>query len=92
MHPVEHLIFFTSCVACTPCVRTHAPQLTHRPNDRCCLPLFYQLHPLHLLFPCLYARISPIAGHDGFDKPAGGSYVHFLHHSKFTGEILAIAD
>ena len=46
MHPVEHLIFFTSC----------------------CLPLFYELHPIHMLFPCLYARISPIAGHDGFDK------------------------
>ena len=66
MHPVEHLIFFTSC----------------------CLPLFYELHPIHMLFPCLYARISPIAGHDGFDKPAGGSYVHYLHHSKFTGESL----
>ena len=53
----------------------------------CCLPLFYELHPIHMLFPCLYARISPIAGHDGFDKPAGGSYVHYLHHSKFTGEL-----
>lgn len=62
MHPVEHLIFFTSC----------------------CLCLFYELHPLHMLFPCVYARISPIAGHDGFDRPAGGSYVHYLHHAKFT--------
>ena len=62
MHPLEHMIFFSSC----------------------CLPLTYELHPLHLLFPCLYARISPIAGHDGFDKPAGGSYVHYLHHSRFT--------
>jgi sterol desaturase/sphingolipid hydroxylase (fatty acid hydroxylase superfamily) len=62
MHPVEHTIFFTSCM----------------------LPLFYSLHPVHMLFPCVYSRISPIAGHDGYDKPAGGSYVHYLHHSRFT--------
>ena len=40
-------------------------------------------HALHLLFVLSYARISPIGGHDGFDKPAGGSLVHYLHHTKF---------
>ena len=45
-------------------------------------PLVLLHHPIHILFLVWYSRISPIAGHDGFDKPAGGSLVHYLHHLK----------
>jgi sterol desaturase/sphingolipid hydroxylase (fatty acid hydroxylase superfamily) len=38
------------------------------------------LHPVHFLFNKIHADISPVAGHDGFDLPAGGSYLHYLHH------------
>jgi sterol desaturase/sphingolipid hydroxylase (fatty acid hydroxylase superfamily) len=31
-----------------------------------------------------FARLAPISGHDGFDSPAGGSLVHYLHHVKTT--------
>lgn len=47
------------------------------------LNVFFSLHPLHFLFNKYHADLSPAAGHDGFDKPAGGSLFHFLHHSKF---------
>jgi lathosterol oxidase len=60
MHPVEHLVFFSSCL----------------------LPLAVDCHPIHFYFTLIYARLSPISGHDGFDKPAGGSLVHYLHHLK----------
>lgn len=45
-------------------------------------PLLFSLHPVHFLFQTIYSRLSPIAGHDGFDKPAGGSIEHYLHHLK----------
>jgi len=60
MHPIEHLIFFSSVFT----------------------PFFMTLHPIHFLFVCTYARISPLAGHDGYDKPCGGSLIHYLHHVK----------
>lgn len=42
---------------------------------------FFPLHPYHFLYTKFHADISPIAGHDGYDKPAGGSAFHYLHHS-----------
>jgi sterol desaturase/sphingolipid hydroxylase (fatty acid hydroxylase superfamily) len=45
-------------------------------------PLLLPLHPIHFLFQTIYSRLSPIAGHDGYDKPAGGSIEHYLHHVK----------
>eukprot|EP00295_Goniomonas_pacifica_P027433 CAMPEP_0175937346 /NCGR_PEP_ID=MMETSP0108-20121206/22093_1 /TAXON_ID=195067 ORGANISM="Goniomonas pacifica, Strain CCMP1869" /NCGR_SAMPLE_ID=MMETSP0108 /ASSEMBLY_ACC=CAM_ASM_000204 /LENGTH=93 /DNA_ID=CAMNT_0017261483 /DNA_START=390 /DNA_END=669 /DNA_ORIENTATION=+ len=41
------------------------------------------LHPLHFLFNKFHADLSPIPGHDGFDKPGGGSYFHYLHHAHY---------
>ena len=41
------------------------------------------LHPTHFLFNKFHADLSPIAGHDGHDKPAGGSLFHYLHHAHF---------
>ena len=32
---------------------------------------------------CTY-RTHYIGGHDGYDKPLGGSLVHYLHHTKFN--------
>ena len=43
-----------------------------------------KMHVLHVIFILTYTRISPIGGHDGYDKPLGGSLVHYLHHTKFT--------
>ena len=43
--------------------------------------LVFPLHPYHFLYTKFHADISPIAGHDGYDKPAGGSAFHYLHHS-----------
>ncbi len=43
--------------------------------------LLFPLHPYHFLYTKFHADISPIAGHDGYDKPAGGSAFHYLHHS-----------
>ena len=37
-------------------------------------------HPMHFMYNKLHADISPVAGHDGHDKPAGGSYFHYIHH------------
>ena len=48
------------------------------------LPLAVTCHPVHLYFALLYPRISPIGGHDGYDKPAGGSLIHYLHHLKIN--------
>tara|TARA_B110000208_G_C11712445_1_gene409791 strand:- start:99 stop:1202 length:1104 start_codon:yes stop_codon:yes gene_type:complete len=42
------------------------------------------LHPVHFLFNKIHADLSPVAGHDGFDLPAGGSYLHYLHHRYFN--------
>lgn len=47
------------------------------------LCVFFSLHPVHFLFNKFHADLSPIAGHDGHDQPAGGSKFHFIHHSKF---------
>jgi len=47
------------------------------------LPLVFQLHPFHFWMNKLHADISPLPGHDGHDKPAGGSYFHHIHHWKF---------
>ena len=38
------------------------------------LPLLFTLHPIHFLFNKFHADISPLPGHDGYDKPGGGSY------------------
>eukprot|EP01083_Nonionella_stella_P030186 82828_1 len=40
-------------------------------------------HPLHVLTHKYHTLLSPIAGHDGFDFPGGGSQFHYLHHSQF---------
>lgn len=52
----------------------------------CLLPYLLpcNMHVLHVLFILTYTRISPIGGHDGYDKPLGGSLVHYLHHTKFN--------
>jgi len=47
------------------------------------LPLLFTLHPFHFLVNKFHADVSPVAGHDGFDSPAGGSYFHYLHHAYF---------
>ena len=47
-----------------------------------CRPfLFLPQHPIHFLFKKFYTSISPIGGHDGFDQPAGGSFIHYLVRS-----------
>ena len=43
-------------------------------------PLVWTLHPIHFLFNKFHADVSPLPGHDGYDKPGGGSYFHYLHH------------
>lgn len=35
------------------------------------------------LYCLFHACIAPIAGHDGFAAPGGGSDYHYLHHSMF---------
>eukprot|EP00051_Salpingoeca_urceolata_P019976 m.295707 g.295707 ORF g.295707 m.295707 type:complete len:319 (-) comp19516_c1_seq8:2234-3190(-) len=47
------------------------------------LPLIFTLHPLHFLFNKLHADVSPLPGHDGFDKPGGGSHFHYIHHAHY---------
>ena len=46
--------------------------------------LFVPQHPVHFLFKKFYTSISPIGGHDGFDQPGGGSFIHYLHHAHFN--------
>ena len=48
-------------------------------------PLIFGIpqHPLHVLTHKYHTLIAPIAGHDGFDFPGGGSRFHYLHHAKF---------
>ena len=46
--------------------------------------LFLPQHPVHFLFKKYYTSISPIGGHDGFDQPGGGSFIHYLHHAHFN--------
>ena len=48
------------------------------------LPLIFSLHPIHFLFNKLHADVSPLPGHDGFDKPGGGSHFHYLHHAHYN--------
>jgi sterol desaturase/sphingolipid hydroxylase (fatty acid hydroxylase superfamily) len=51
----------------------------------CLFPaLFLPQHPIHFLFKKFYTSISPIGGHDGFDQPGGGSFIHYLHHAHFN--------
>ena len=45
--------------------------------------LLYPLHPVHFLFNKFHADLSPLPGHDGYDKPGGGSYFHYLHHAHY---------
>ena len=47
------------------------------------LNVVFVLHPVHFLFNKFHADLSPIAGHDGHDQPAGGSLFHYLHHAHF---------
>ena len=47
------------------------------------LNFVFVLHPFHFLYNKFHADLSPIAGHDGHDKPAGGSLFHYLHHAHF---------
>eukprot|EP00045_Choanoeca_perplexa_P002842 m.26971 g.26971 ORF g.26971 m.26971 type:complete len:311 (+) comp11736_c0_seq1:43-975(+) len=47
------------------------------------LPFLFTLHPMHFLYNKIHADISPVAGHDGHEKPGGGSYFHYLHHAHF---------
>jgi len=47
------------------------------------LNFIFVLHPIHFLFNKFHADLSPIAGHDGHDQPAGGSLFHYLHHAHF---------
>ena len=48
-------------------------------------PLIFGIsqHPIHILTHKYHNLLSPIAGHDGYDFPGGGSMFHYLHHSKF---------
>eukprot|EP00325_Prymnesiales_sp_UTEX-LB-985_P011321 CAMPEP_0174759824 /NCGR_PEP_ID=MMETSP1094-20130205/108464_1 /TAXON_ID=156173 /ORGANISM="Chrysochromulina brevifilum, Strain UTEX LB 985" /LENGTH=326 /DNA_ID=CAMNT_0015965765 /DNA_START=49 /DNA_END=1029 /DNA_ORIENTATION=- len=43
----------------------------------------FQQHPLHLYVGLFYKLIAPLAGHDGYESPAGDGYFHFLHHKYF---------
>ena len=45
--------------------------------------MVFSLHPFHFWMNKLHADISPLPGHDGHDKPAGGSYFHHIHHAKY---------
>ena len=45
------------------------------------VPFFFKIHPFHFLMNKFHADISPVAGHDGYDQPAGGSKFHYLHHT-----------
>ena len=47
------------------------------------LCLLWPLHPAHFLFNKFHADLSPLPGHDGYDKPGGGSYFHYLHHAHY---------
>jgi hypothetical protein len=47
--------------------------------------LFVAQHPYHLLFHRVHLDFSPLAGHDGYDAPGGGSHYHYLHHAHFNG-------
>ena len=47
------------------------------------LVLVTPLHPIHFLFNKFHADLSPLPGHDGFDQPGGGSFFHYLHHSRY---------
>eukprot|EP01062_Namystynia_karyoxenos_P013611 TRINITY_DN14903_c0_g1_i1.p1 TRINITY_DN14903_c0_g1~~TRINITY_DN14903_c0_g1_i1.p1 ORF type:complete len:327 (+),score=98.96 TRINITY_DN14903_c0_g1_i1:80-1060(+) len=47
------------------------------------IALVVPLHPVHIFFITNYSRLSPLAGHDGYDRPGGASLVHYLHHAKF---------
>jgi len=47
------------------------------------LTMVFSLHPFHFWMNKLHADISPLPGHDGHDKPAGGSYFHHIHHAKY---------
>eukprot|EP00054_Salpingoeca_dolichothecata_P024088 m.163025 g.163025 ORF g.163025 m.163025 type:complete len:307 (-) comp24903_c0_seq6:53-973(-) len=47
------------------------------------LPFIFTLHPIHFWMNKLHADFSPLPGHDGFDKPAGGSQFHHLHHAHY---------
>eukprot|EP00730_Choanoeca_flexa_P019591 TRINITY_DN9579_c0_g1_i1.p1 TRINITY_DN9579_c0_g1~~TRINITY_DN9579_c0_g1_i1.p1 ORF type:complete len:326 (+),score=18.44 TRINITY_DN9579_c0_g1_i1:107-1084(+) len=47
------------------------------------LPLVFTLHPIHFLYNKLHADVSPVSGHDGHEKPGGGSYFHYLHHHHY---------
>ena len=59
---------------------------------RLCRPfLFLPQHPIHFLFKKFYTSISPIGGHDGFDQPAGGSFIHYLVRS-LSFALLSCAD
>ena len=55
----------------------HGPTRTFWVN----LASFSTQHPIHFLFKKFYTSISPIGGHDGFDQPGGGSFIHYLHHA-----------
>jgi sterol desaturase/sphingolipid hydroxylase (fatty acid hydroxylase superfamily) len=44
-------------------------------------PVVFTIHPFHFLLNKFHADISPVAGHDGYDQPAGGSKFHYLHHT-----------
>eukprot|EP01084_Bolivina_argentea_P301493 520158_1 len=48
-------------------------------------PLCFNIsvHPLYILTVKWNCLLSPIPGHDGFDKPSGGGYYHYLHHAHF---------
>lgn len=47
------------------------------------IPMIIPQHPIHFLFNKVHAEISPVAGHDGYDIPGGGSMFHYLHHAHF---------
>ena len=45
--------------------------------------LWFRVHALYVLTVKWHCLLSPIPGHDGFDKPAGSGYYHYLHHAHF---------
>ena len=66
MHPLEHLLYF-SCAWLLPLAALVSPALA--------------VHPMVFLYSLFHACVAPIAGHDGFAAPGGGSDAHYLHHA-----------
>ena len=47
------------------------------------LPLALHAHPLAFWYTMSHALVSPVGGHDGYDRPGGSGGAHYLHHAHF---------